>query len=429
MNSYFEWRLAAGLVLLVLSAGFACAESAFFSMFGSGALAGMEEQNPRVASRVREMLGSSSRLISSILVGNEIVNVLISILIASIFASVFLNSGGHQFSGRDSLWISAASILTSAGLILVFGEVIPKTLGVRFSRRFSMIIAEPFFWYYKLIFPVQFIFQRISRGVLRLIGIKSGKARKLKGPELAELVDAGGEQGILQETEYALLKNVFAFGDLTVVEVMTPRQEIFSLPSEMEYSELKRKFLESGFSRIPIFQKSPESIIGTITAKDILKLDAAPAPRAINNVLRRPFCVPPQKRLDDLLIDFLNKRMHMALVVNEYGEVMGLVTIEDLLDEIFGESVEDAAGEEELVEVGENRWEVLGRMEIRAFNEKMETGLNSPGIKTIAGFLLNEFGRVPSVGDELSKEGYSFRVKEIRRRQIQKIEVEKAKHD
>jgi putative hemolysin len=427
MSQYFEWRLLAVLALLAGSALFAAAESAFFSVFGSGALTGMEDDSAGAAIRIREMLTHPSRLISSILVGNEIVNVLISVLIASVFASVFLNTGAHNFQGKDSVWISVLSIAVSAGLILVVGEVIPKTLGVRFHRKLSALIAEPFFWYYKIIYPVQFIFQKTSQGLLALVGIRPGKPKKLKDPELAELVDVGGEEGILQETEYALLKNVFAFGDLTVIEVMTPRQDIFSLPAYLDYGEFKRKFLESRFSRIPVYRAAPDQIMGTITAKDLLKLDASPAPKSVAAALRRPFCVPPRKRLDDLLIDFLNRRIHMALVVNEYGEVMGLVTIEDLLAEIFGESRDDEQAQDDLVEVGENRWELSGGMEIRAFNEKMETDLNSPGIKTMAGFLLNEFGRVPQVGDEISRQGFDFRVKEIRRRQVQKIEVEKNK--
>jgi CBS domain containing-hemolysin-like protein len=419
MTGYLEWRIIAALILLLFSAFFAVSESAFFSILGSGAIVGFEKTRPRLAGTIREMLASPGRLISSILVGNEVVNIIISVLIASVFAGAFL----HADPGHRSFWVGTLSAATSTGLILIFGEVIPKTLGVRFYRQLAGFIATPLYWFNKLIFPVEYLFRRISEITLWILGIKIGGKKKFKQEEFAELVEAGEEEGVLEETEYALLKNVFAFGDLTAAEVMTPKHEIFSLPLEMDYAEVKRKFLESGFSRVPIYSKTPESIDGILAAKDILKLDLS-ANKSIAPLLRRPFGVPPQKRLDDLLRDFLGKNIHMALVVNEYGEVMGLITLEDLLEEIFGETAEEPE-EEELIEAGENRWMVSGRMEIRAFNEKMETLLYAPGIKTIAGYLLNEFGRVPAVDEEIVREGFCFRVKEIRRRQIHRIEVEK----
>jgi len=220
------------------------------------------------------------------------------------------------------------------------------------------------------------------------------------------------------------LRNIFEFGDLTVAEVLTPRQEIFSLPLGMEYKELKQKLLKSGYSRVPIYLDSPDQIVGIMTVKDLIKLEQGLEPSALEKVLHKPFFVPPQKKLNELLRDFLYQRGHLALVVNEYGGLIGLVSLEDLLEEIFRETEPETeiAG---LVKIGENRWEVLGRMELRDFNQDMQTNLHFPGVKTIAGYLLNEFGRVPEPGEELAKSGYRFRIKELRRRQIYKIEVEK----
>jgi len=426
MPFLYEWRIVAGLVLIALSAFFSGSESAFFSVLGRGALARIEQERPRAGRLIRQMLLSPQRLISSILVGNTFVNILFSIVIASVFAAVLIGSGRHKFQGAESVWISAVTTLTSAGLILVFGELIPKTIGVRFYRRCAVLAAEPLYWFNKTIFPVEFILRRISRGVLKIIGIKLGAGRKLANQELEQLVEAGGEEGVLEEREYELIRNVFAFGDLTAAEVMTPRHEIFSLPLEMEYSELKNKFLASGFSRVPIYQKSPEQIIGVLTAKDILKLDAIPGPpKPVEAMLRRPFSVPPQKKLDGLLKDFLTRNIHIALVVNEYGEMMGVITLEDLLEEIFGESELEQPGEQEIVDKGENRWEVLGRMDIRDFNQKMDASLSAPGIRTVAGYLLNEFGHFPQLNEELKREGYRFRIKEIKRGRIHKLEVDK----
>jgi len=422
MAPYFEWRVVAAVILLCLSGFFSGAEAVFFTILGRGALVNFEKDKPGLATVISRLLASPGRLISSILVGNVIVNIFFSVIIAAIFSGLLL--GAHPRSDGKSFVVGALSMVVSTGLLLVFGEVMPKTMGVRFHRRLSSAMTLPLYWFTRLALPLEFLFRKISEAALRLIGIQIGEARQYQEREIVELVEAGGEEGVLEETEYALLKNVFAFGDLTAVEVMTPRQEIFSLPLEMDYSELKRRLLASGYSRVPIYQKSPDQITGIITAKDILKLDLA-LTKSINHVLRRPFCVPPQKKLDDLLRDFLTNNIHIALVVNEYGEVMGLITLEDLLGQIFGESAEQGVEEEELVEAGENRWLVSGRTEIRSFNERMDTFLYAPGIKTLAGFLLNEFGRVPAVLDEIVREGFRFRVKEIRRRQIHRVEVEK----
>lgn len=427
MTGYFEWRLLAALILIALSGFFSGAEAAFFSILGRGALAGFEKDKPRLAATIREMLASPGRLISSILVGNEIVNILIAVIFASLFARGFLKNGAPPAFEKNPLWLSALSTATSAGLILVFGEVIPKTIGVRFYHKLAGLIAEPLYWFNKVIFPLEFCFRKFSQAVLKILGIKTGAARSFRQDEFAELVDAGEEEGVLEETEYALLKNVFAFGDLTAAEVMTPRQEIFSLPLDMEYSELKQKFLASGYSRIPVYQKSPEAIVGILTAKDLLKLELKPQPGSLAKLLRRPFGVPPQKKLEDLLMDFLNNNIHLALVVNEFGEVLGLVTLEDLLEEIFGRG-EAGEDEEVLVETGEERWLVSGRIELRDFNERMNTFFSAPGVKTLAGYLLNEFGRVPVLDEELVRDGLRFKVKELKRRRIYRIEVEKV-HD
>jgi len=286
---------------------------------------------------------------------------------------------------------------------LIFGEVIPKTLGVRFSYRLARVMTTPLYWFHKIIFPIRYLLRRLSELILRAVGIKiSPELRILEDQDLLELV-----------------------GDLRVAEVMTPRQEIFALPLELEYPELKKRFLESGYSRVPIYQGELDQVVGILSAKDLIRLEAS-GKKFILDFLHPPYCVPPQKKLEDLLRDFLTQRVHFALVVNEYGEVIGLVTLEDLLEEIFGEGPEEEQ-EPELKEISEGKWEVLGKMELRDFNEKMNCKLQGAGVKTLAGYLLNEFGRLPEVGEELEREGYRFRIKEIRRRRIHRIELEQVK--
>ena len=422
MNLEVELRLIFALVLIFLSGFFSSAETVFFSIIGQGGLGRVEEERPSLAKKLSELTSAPRKLISSILIGNEIVNILISILIASVFARLFLSPASGEGAHNPAL-ISIYALIISSGLILIFGEVIPKTLGVRFSFKLARVMTAPLYWFHKIIFPLRYLLRRLSELILRAVGIKiSPEAKALEEEDLLELVELGESAGILDETEYELIRNIFEFGDLRVAEVMTPRQEIFALPLELEYSELKKRFLESGYSRVPIYQGEFDQVVGILSAKDLIRLEASEK-KSIQDFLRPPYCVPPQKKLEDLLRDFLAERVHFALVVNEYGEVIGLVTLEDLLEEIFGESPEEDE-EPELKEISEGKWEVLGTMELRDFNEKMNCRLQGAGIKTLAGYLLNEFGRLPEVGEELVREGYRFRVKEIRRRRIHRIELE-----
>jgi putative hemolysin len=425
MNTGLELRLLGVAVLICLSGFFSGAETAFFNLLGRGALGELEEDNPRLGRMLRELLIAPRKLISSILIGNEVVNIVISILIATVFAGRFLN--GQNPSERHTILVGLAAMLTSTALLLVFGEIIPKTIGVTFSTRLAAHITGPFYWFHQAIFPVRYLFRRLSEGLLRLLGVRVGRpGEELRQDELKELVELGEEEGLLAETEYVLLRNIFEFGDLSAAEVMTPRQEVFSLPIEVGFEEFKRRFLSSGFARVPVYQKDPNQIIGVLTAKDLMRLETGPGPRLIESLVRRPFCVPPQKKLNDLLRDFLARRVHVALVVNEFGEWMGLVTLEDLLEEIFGEAGEEESDSPRLLETGAGKWEVAGRMELRAFNKALGTNLHSPGIKTIAGYLLNEFGRVPAVDEELGRGGYVFTVKEIKGRKINRLELRKA---
>ncbi len=423
MEIGIQIRLAGVLVLIVLSGLFSGAETAFFSLIGKGALGEIEKKNARLGRRLRELLSAPRKLLTSILIGNELTNILISVLIASLFARRFLP---ETHSAKYSTYLSLASMFTSAALLLVLGEIIPKTIGIRFSERIASLIAEPFYWFHQLVFPLRYLFRRISEGLLRLLGIKVGQAKdELKENELAQLLEMGEEEGILDQTEYVLLKNIFEFGDLTAAEVLTPKQEVFSLSVESGFSEFKRKFLENEYGRVPVYRKAPDQIIGIITAKDLMKLETGPEPKTLESLVRRPFCIPPQKKLNDLLRDFLNRRIHLALVVNEFGEWLGVVTLEDLLEEIFGEAGEDDSEVREISETGEGEWELLGRMELREFNQIMNTSLHSPGIKTVAGYLLNEFGRVPGVDEELARGGFVFKVKEIKHRKISRISARK----
>jgi len=421
MVSGIELRLLGILVLIFLSGFFSGAETNFFNLLGRGALQEVEKNNPALAKKIRSLLSRPGQLISSILIGNEIVNILISILVASILIQVFADRANL----KGEVGLSILSILVSTSLILVFGEVIPKTIGIRFSLQLAPYVAPPMFLFSKIIMPLRLVLVRLSEGIIRVFGISRITEHSIINPEeIRELVEMGGDEGVLDQTEYALLKNIFEFGDLTAAEVLTPREEVFSLPLGMEYRELKEKMLKSGYSRVPIYLDSPDQIVGILTVKDLIKLEQDKEKNSLEKVLHKPFFVPPQKKLNELLRDFLYHRGHLALVVNEYGGVIGLVSLENLLEVIFGEGGEESE-ERELVELGENRWEALGRMALEDFNQDIQAHFHFPGAKTLAGYLLNEFGRVPEPGEELVRSGYRFRIKEMRKRQIYKIEVER----
>ncbi|MBW1823005.1 MAG: HlyC/CorC family transporter [Deltaproteobacteria bacterium] len=314
-------------VLLCFSAFFSGSETALFSL-GSIKLFQLKESNHPKSPLIHELLEKPRRLLISILVGNECINITASAIAASLCISLFGNQGK---------WIAIA-IMTP--LILLFGEVLPKTIAVSNSRKFSLWVAKPISIFSKVIFPVRWVIRSVVDRMASLFDKQKKREESIFfEEEFKELVEVGHKEGILEKEEREMIHKILRLGDTVVSSIMTPRSDMFTLPYDSDIDDIIKKVKDNHFSRIPIYKHEKNNIVGILNIKDLLTLtnehnsDSTP----ISSIIRPPYLVPKDKHVQEVFREFQERNIHLALVVNENGSVIGLFTMEDLLEELFGE--------------------------------------------------------------------------------------------
>jgi CBS domain containing-hemolysin-like protein len=239
--------------------------------------------------------------------------------------------------GNQGKWLAVA-IMTP--LILLFGEVLPKTIAVSKSEKFSLRVAQPLSIFATIIFPVRWIIRQVVDRITSLLGPHTKPDESIyHEEEFKELVEVGHQEGVLEKEEREMIQKILNFSDTLVASIMIPRAHMFTLPYDLDRTSLINEIKEHHFSRIPIYKQEKNNFVGVLYAKDLHAVSEAEAPSStpVDNILRPPYLVPQDKKIPDLLKEFQDKRIHLALVVNEHGSVVGLVTMEDLLEELFGE--------------------------------------------------------------------------------------------
>jgi len=313
--------------LLCFSAFFSGSETALFSLESTKLHQLKESKHPK-AGLVHALLEKPRRLLISILVGNEIINITASALAASLCISLFGNQGK---------WLAVA-IMTP--LILLFGEVLPKTIAVSNSEKFSLRVAQPLSIFATIIFPVRWIIRQVVDRITPLLGSHTKSDESIyHEEEFKELVEVGHKEGVLEKEEREMIHKILNFSDTLVSSIMIPRTHMFTLSYDLDRTSLIKEIRDHHFSRIPVYKQEKNNFIGVLYAKDLLAVSEAETPSTtpVEHILRTPYLVPQDKKIPDLLKEFQDKRIHLALVVNEHGSIVGLVTMEDLLEELFGE--------------------------------------------------------------------------------------------
>jgi putative hemolysin len=324
--------------LLVASAFFSGSETSLFSL--------SRVQRERMARSARpvdrtivRLLADPRRLIATILLGNELVNITFSSLSTSVV--------GRLAPGWGRLAVILLTTLISVPLILVFGEITPKSVALAVAERWARISARLLGLFAVLVTPIRIVVHGVAGGVVRLLGggASAPPPRALGEAEFKALVDVGSEEGTLEAAERRLIHNVFAFGDRTVADLMTQVRRVFALSYDLPIARLAQEIARAGFSRVPIFRRRKEDIVGIVYAKDLVGFSAGGlAGRGLKDLLRPPVYVPKTTKCDRLFREFQRRRTHLALVVDEYGRLVGLVTMEDLLEELFGEIRDEKRG-------------------------------------------------------------------------------------
>ena len=374
--------------LLCFSAFFSAAETAFFSISRTKARhLAKDNQQPYVL--IHQLKEDPHRLLTTLLIGNNVANIGASALATAVALNAF----------PDYALGLATGIMTL--MILVFGEVFPKSLATRNNVAVARLTVYPVYWCSILFFPIS--------KFLNFIPLLTGKVQKtsiVTEEELMTIVEVVEEEGEIKEEERELIHNIFEFDDTNASEIMTPRADMFVVEAGQPLN--LKTVASSGFTRIPVTEADIDHIIGIVNIKDIFVQQSVqqsvPAPAIdIRNIMRSPYFVPENKKLDSLLRQFKKRKNHIAIVVDEHGGVSGLITLEDVLEELVGEISDETDMEEpRIIKVQNNEWIVPGKSDIDEVNELIPMDIpDSKEFDTFSGYVLNQTGRIPMVNDEI----------------------------
>jgi putative hemolysin len=322
-----------------------------------------------------------------------------------------------------------AGTLTIAMLMFIFGELIPKALASHETEKVALRVTGPVSLLARIVHPVSWLFQQVAAGILRIFTGESLRKDLLVADEgeIRAMVSAAEEHDIIEMEEKDMIHSVFEFGDTLVREVMVPRPDMVTLPATATVKDALVVTIEHGYSRIPVFGKDLDDIKGVLYAKDLMQyLRAGELEMAVSGIIREAFIIPETKVLSDLLRDLRNRKVHMALVVDEYGTVVGLATIEDLLEEIVGEIFDEFDHEIDLVEkVEDGKYRVDSRMNLDDLNEILHIDLpEEEDVDTVGGLVLKVLGHLPTAGETFTYNGVSLRVEKVRNNRISKVLME-----
>jgi len=403
------------IVALLLAAIASAAETAFTSV-SRIKLKNQVEAGDEKAKKIEQLLAQPNVLLSTILVVNNV-----AVIVASSMATVL----ALRFS--PNLGELIATILISL-VVLIFCEITPKTAAVQNPLRWARALLNPVRGATWLLRPVVWLLTAVTNS---LVGLLGGQI-KHRGPfvteeELRLLVNVGEEEGVLEEEETEMIRSIFEFADTTVREVMIPRIDMVMLESDATVDEAVDLALQGGFSRIPVYEETIDNIIGVLYTKDMLRqLREDHNTLPIRDLVRPAYFVPVTKKLDDLLREIRQRRIHMVIVIDEYGAVAGLVTIEDLVEEIVGDIRDEYDREENLYEQV-NQYEYIfdAKISIDEFNELMDTDLQDEDYDTLGGFLFAQLDKIPVAGDTITFKNLTFTVLTTRGRRITKVRVER----
>ncbi len=408
------------LVCILFSAFFSGTETAFFSLSELD-LARLKEERARSAKRVVRLMGDSRKLLIAILVGNTLVNI-----IAAVDATIFVTRLSVEFQFSQGLGVLIEVVVVTL-IILIFSEITPKILAVRNARRFALRVAPLIDLFYIAIYPVSTLLEQFTNYFRRFFRIRSDGSF-LSEDEIKALIELGEEKGTIHSEEKMMIDSIFEFGETTVREIMVPRIDMVCIEINSSIKDLVRLIREKGHSRIPVYEGRIDNIRGIIHAKDLIPILDKPAKDIKLRDLARPaYFVPESKKIDDLLREFQKQKVHMAIVVDEYGGTAGLVTLEDIIEEIVGEIQDEYDKEQPLYRtIGPDTYLVDGRMTIEELNEILPEPIpvdEDEDFETLGGLIYHITERIPHNHERISYMNYDFVVEDVDRQRIKKVKV------
>ncbi len=399
------------IVLVLLSAFFSSAETAF-STVNRVRMKTLEDEGNKKAKKVNLILDNYSKMISTILIGNNIVNIAASSLATTLAIRINLIVG------------IATGILTI--VVLLFGEIIPKTWANLYNESISLVYGPIIYFLMQALTPVIIVVDVLSKAIMRLLHIDPNKKiSTMTEGELKTYVDVSHEEGVIETEEREIIYNVFDFSDAVAKDIMIPRINMVTVNVNANYDKVFSVFKDSMYTRIPVYEEDKDNIIGLINVKDFL-LTPNPASFSVRSILRKAHYTYEFKKSADLMLELRDSTSSVAFVLNEYGATIGMITLEDLLEEIVGEIRDeyDADEAEFIREVGERTYLVEGSMKLDDINDALDTDLDSKDYDSIGGIIIEHLDRLPEEGEEVRLEdGTSLKVMNIDQNRITQVQL------
>ncbi|MCH8864427.1 MAG: HlyC/CorC family transporter [Chloroflexi bacterium] len=410
--STIELYLVLFILCLLLSAFFSSAETAFISLQRIR-MRHLVENNVRGARRVARMIERPEKLLSTILLGNNFVNVAAAALGTAIAIELW---------GERGILFAAIGVTV---LLLVFAETTPKTLATRHAERLSLIYARPIELIAWLFTPFVIVLSWIASGIARLIGGEPVPRSLASEEEIRTMISVGHKEGTVEEAEAEMLHKVFEFGDRPVREVMIPRLDVISIEQGSRLSDFLTLYAEFPLSRFPVYQENMDNVVGILSVKDVLMAQAkgtVTARSLIDEMVRPAYFAPETKRINELFSEMRDKNFRMCVVVDEFGGTAGIVSLSRLVEEIVGPVGDELSQiEKEYEVINEYTFQIDGSMRIEEVNEEMELELPEGDYETVAGFVLHLLGHIPRTNEQLKYKDMKLVITEMKGLKIEKI--------
>ncbi|MCL5959546.1 MAG: hemolysin family protein [Chloroflexi bacterium] len=431
MESIILIQFAIIVALVLFNAFFAASEIAIVSARKTRIKQLAEEKHHSGALAVLRLTDNPSRFLATIQVG---------VTLASFFASAvsavtavgmleqLLQGVPVAFVSHAAAPIALAVVtLSIAFFTLIFGELIPKNLAVNYAESIALAVARPIEWTAVFFTPVVAVLVATTNFILYLLGSKErAKMPEMTEDEIRSIIEAGEEEGVVEPMELRMIQGVFDFGDMVVREVMVPRIDIVAVEKDSAIDESVRLFLQAGYSRVPVYDGSLDNIVGVLYAKDLLRyFGGLVEAESVTPLMRPVYFVPESKKVSELFTELQRGRRHLAIVVDEYGGTAGLVTLEDLLEEIVGEIHDEYdTMETQTVITGPGEAVVTGKVSLGDLNDILDLDLKSEGeYDTVGGLIYSKLGRIPNPGDKVVVDGTDLTVLSIQGRRIRQVRV------
>lgn len=400
-------------ILLLLSAFFSSAETALTTVNRMRLRMLIDDGNKK-AVILDKVISNPAKMLSTVLIGNNIVNIAAS-SIATIFTQNLFEN-----------WMVSIGVGILTLLIIIFGEIIPKTIANMHSEKMALTYAKPIRFLMIVMTPIIFILNLFSSLILKIFRIRVNLTKTITEDELRTIIDVSQEEGLIEEEELDMIQNVFDFGDTCAKDIMIPKVEITMLPIDVTYKDLIIAVQEDKYTRMPIYKDTTDNVVGIINIKDLIINEVDETNFDINELMRKPHFTIGTKELNDLLLEMRGNDTGICIVLDEYGQCEGLITLEDIIEEIIGEIRDefDEAEKQVIRKINDDEYIVEGSINLDDFNEQLDTEIDSENYESLGGLIIEQLERLPKKGDSVIIENCKLTVIKMDDKRIDYVKVQ-----